>query len=330
MGKKKSAKSSQSKKGKVGGSKDELGQLKPHNVEAEEIVSSDEVKERTRTDEKLEAIEVKIVAPDQKNNNSTKDKCGDSLEASAPTSSPAKDLERDRREEEEDSSKPGPDELKDSASVNFNNNVCESMEKDVKESKVSVTPPLSLKHPLEHTWTLWWFNNKTKNWKAEEVISFSTIEDFWGAYNWVQPASKLGINSDYAVFKKGIQPDWEDPNNAKGGRWVTERTNLRDMDACWLETLFTLVGEHVQPYSNLINGAVVQKKKGKFRVDVWLKDSSEWSEMGIRFIGRHLKLKLRVSNSDVMYFRVHAPEQKRPLGRSLGKFSPNDSTLFAI
>ena len=45
--------------------------------------------------------------------------------------------------------------LKDSASVNFNNNVCESMEKDVKESKVSVTPPLSLKHPLEHTWTLW-------------------------------------------------------------------------------------------------------------------------------------------------------------------------------
>ena len=128
---------------------------------------------------------------------------------------------------------------------------------------------------------------------------------------------------------------------------MTERTNLRDMDACWLETLFTLVGEHVQPYSNLINGAVVQKKKGKFRVDVWLKvvfslgfdmnqmwcvlqDSSEWSEMGIRFIGRHLKLKLRVSNSDVMYFRVHAPEQKRPLGRSLGKFSPIDSTLFAI
>ena len=46
-----------------------------------------------------------------------------------------------------------------------------------------------------------WFSNKSKTWKAEEIISFSTIEDFWGAYNWIQPASRLGINSDYAVFK---------------------------------------------------------------------------------------------------------------------------------
>ena len=46
---------------------------------------------------------------------------------------------------------------------------------------------------------------------------------------------------------------------------------IEDMDRFWLETLFMLIGEHIQPYSNLINGAVVQKKKGKFRLAVWLK-----------------------------------------------------------
>ena len=46
-----------------------------------------------------------------------------------------------------------------------------------------------------------WFSNKSKSWEAKEVISFSTIEDFWGAYNWIQPPSQLGVNNDYAVFK---------------------------------------------------------------------------------------------------------------------------------
>lgn len=46
-----------------------------------------------------------------------------------------------------------------------------------------------------------WFSSKNKNWEAEEVLSFSTIEDFWAAINWTEPASKLGLNCDYAVFK---------------------------------------------------------------------------------------------------------------------------------
>ena len=46
-----------------------------------------------------------------------------------------------------------------------------------------------------------WFSSKNKNWEAEEVNSFATIEDFWATMNWTQPASKLGINCDYAVFK---------------------------------------------------------------------------------------------------------------------------------
>lgn len=38
------------------------------------------------------------------------------------------------------------------------------------------------KHPLEHTWTLWYLDsNRTKNWEdcLMEVGSFGTVEDFW-------------------------------------------------------------------------------------------------------------------------------------------------------
>ena len=27
-------------------------------------------------------------------------------------------------------------------------------------------------------------------------------------------------NTDYMLFKKGIRPEWEDPHNRAGGKWV--------------------------------------------------------------------------------------------------------------
>ena len=37
-------------------------------------------------------------------------------------------------------------------------------------------------------------------------------------------------------------------------------------------SLFILIGEHLHPHADLVNGAVIQKKKGgKFRLAFWLK-----------------------------------------------------------
>jgi len=324
--------------------------------EKEEKVSSEEsleVAEKLQIKLDLdEPIEITIVSPDQKNNNPTPVKSEEPKEiadeepvkelpssSSSSSSSPGRGLDRRKSDSSQEISSPterkDPFEVHYSASVNYNNNICEEKGEELKDDlEVSITfapeKEVAMKHPLQHTWTLWWFSNKSKTWKAEEIISFSTIEDFWGAYNWIQPASRLGINSDYAVFKKGIQPDWEDHNNALGGRWVIERTRTEDMDTYWLETLFMLIGEHMEPHSDLINGAVVQRKKGKFRLALWLKESASWSERGIAFIGSYLKNMLNIPDSDSLDFRVHSAEQKRPVGRPGGRLSLNTSTLFTI
>lgn len=191
------------------------------------------------------------------------------------------------------------------SSVNYNNNV------DTPEKLVP------MKHSLQHSWTLWWFSSKNKDWKAEEVISFKTIEDFWAAMNWTQPPSKLGINCDYAVFKAGTKPDWEDRNNSLGGRWIIERTKMEDIDMLWMESLFILIGEHLGPHSDQINGALIQKKRNKFKLAFWLKDSG-WER---RLIGAELRKRLNIRGSDSMEFRVHKEEQKqRQVGRQPGKY----------
>lgn len=42
-------------------------------------------------------------------------------------------------------------------------------------------PEIEVRHPLENTWTLWFYENRSKVWEdnIREVASFNTVEDFW-------------------------------------------------------------------------------------------------------------------------------------------------------
>ena len=77
--------------------------------------------------------------------------------------------------------------------------------------------------PTPPPWTLWLYtNNKAKSWdeNLQKVISFNVVEDFWAVYNHIQLASKLNAGHDYALFRAGTRPAWEDEANKVGGRWV--------------------------------------------------------------------------------------------------------------
>ena len=47
------------------------------------------------------------------------------------------------------------------------------------------------------------------------------------------------------LFKTGIAPKWEDPANAKGGKWAieTDKKGRSYLDSTWLETLLAVIGE---------------------------------------------------------------------------------------
>lgn len=58
---------------------------------------------------------------------------------------------------------------------------CQDVEKE--EDGVEELPPeLQIKHPLQNTWTLWYYeNDRNKTWEnnQREITSFDTVEDFW-------------------------------------------------------------------------------------------------------------------------------------------------------
>uniref|UniRef100_A0A182SAH8 eIF-4F 25 kDa subunit n=1 Tax=Anopheles maculatus TaxID=74869 RepID=A0A182SAH8_9DIPT len=126
----------------------------------------------------------------------------------------------------------------------------------------TIDPECLIKHPLQHTWTLWYLEaDRSKAWtdSMNEVTSFSTVEDFWSLYNHIRGPSEIKVGGDYMLFKSHIRPMWEDESNKHGGRWtLTIHKNLSDK--YWLDTVLCLIGEAFE-CSDQICGAIVNVRQ---------------------------------------------------------------------
>jgi translation initiation factor 4E len=52
----------------------------------------------------------------------------------------------------------------------------------------------------------------------KDIGSFATVEHFWNVYNHVHRPGQLDPPTDMFMFRRGVQPMWEDEANSSGGR----------------------------------------------------------------------------------------------------------------
>ena len=61
----------------------------------------------------------------------------------------------------------------------------------------------------------------------------------------------------------------------RGGRWIIDvannYNNSVDVDDAWMETLLILIGDQGKMFSQAVNGAVMNMRKGRFKICVWMK-----------------------------------------------------------
>jgi len=185
-------------------------------------------------------------------------------------------------------------------------------------------PEKVVKHPLQNSWTLWFFkNDKTRSWEENQkpIITVNTVEDFWSLYNHIEVASKLSPGSDYSLFKEGIFPDWEHKRNQNGGRWIInldKRQRAEHLDNYWLEILFFLIGEHADQHAHQVNGAVVNVRGKGDKLAVWLADASQTDSI-IR-IGKMLKERLGIDPGEKIGFNIHNEEKAKSSSMKKQKF----------
>lgn len=69
-------------------------------------------------------------------------------------------------------------------------------------------------------------------------------------YHNIYSVEEIMPNTDYMLFKKGIRPEWEDPHNRTGGKWVVTLPIEEDMEEevgqAWLKALATIISGPVE------------------------------------------------------------------------------------
>ncbi|GFY88675.1 eukaryotic translation initiation factor 4E [Actinidia rufa] len=146
-------------------------------------------------------------------------------------------------------------------------------------------------HPLEHSWTFWFDNPSAKSKQAtwgssiRPIHTFSTGEEFWSIYNNIHRPSKLAVGADFHCFKYKIEPKWEDPVCANGGKWSVSFSKGKS-DTCWLYTLLAMIGEQFD-HGDEICGAVVNVRARQEKISIWTKNAA--NETAQVSIGRQWK-----------------------------------------
>ena len=125
-------------------------------------------------------------------------------------------------------------------------------------------------------------------------------------FNNVRPSSGLALNSNFHLFRAGVEPMWEDPANVDGGKFVLtipkKDSKAGKTDEWWLYTVLGLLGESMDDAGNEICGAVVSIRKSQDRLALWLKscDKKACTQVGARW-----KTCLAVSNRTTLRYQAH-------------------------
>jgi len=168
-------------------------------------------------------------------------------------------------------------------------------------------------HPLEHSWTFWFDNPSAKSKQAawgssiRPVYTFSTAEEFWSLYNNIHRPSKLAAGADFHCFKHKIEPKWEDPVCANGGKWTVSFSRGKS-DTCWLYTLLAMIGEQFD-HGDEICGAVVNVRARQEKIALWTKDAA--NEAAQMSIGKQWKEFLDYNDSIGFIFHDDAKKLDR-------------------
>ncbi|KAF4636489.1 hypothetical protein G7Y89_g1605 [Cudoniella acicularis] len=206
----------------------------------------------------------------------------------------------------------------------------------------------NVKHPLMHKWTLWFTkppSGKGDNWNdlLKEVITFNSVEEFWGVYNNIAPTSELALKSDYHLFKEGVRPEWEDVQNKHGGKWSYQFKEKRNVpiDELWLHVMLAAIGETLEEEGDgELMGVVVNVRKGFYRIGVWTRTigksipnggdgdvaggkgrSTEKGREILMNIGRKFKEVLKLPASEAVEFSGHTDSAHSGSTRAKAKYT---------
>lgn len=128
-------------------------------------------------------------------------------------------------------------------------------------------------------WSLWSAAPSAKNssWEMRELFEIDNLATLWQHLNAMKLPSEFGNGSvELAIFRSGVQPDWELEPCSNGGRWSARLDRVQSPDSfdqAWLNLILGAVGESLIPQfdsDEVLGVAFSGKGQHNKRVSVWV------------------------------------------------------------
>jgi translation initiation factor 4E len=184
----------------------------------------------------------------------------------------------------------------------------------VTESAVSPLPDIPAPEPradgqtpLRYPWTLWYMHRspgqKITDYEAaiKPVASVETAEQFWSVYARMKRPDQVRDVSDFHLFKTGVRPVWEDPENIAGGKWMIRLK--KGLAARYWETLMWAIVAEQFDQGEEVCGAVLSVRHSEDILSLWNKTAGD-SETNLRMRDT-IKRLLELPAETMMEYKAH-------------------------
>ncbi|KAJ1733700.1 hypothetical protein LPJ61_001434 [Coemansia biformis] len=130
-------------------------------------------------------------------------------------------------------------------------------------------------HPLRFAWSFWFMHrapgHKINDYEAAmtKIATFGSVESFWVVYSHLKRADQVPTITDYHMFRAGVRPVWEDPENINGGKWMI-RVKKGLASRLWEKLAMAAVG-NVFGVDDEICGIVLSIRNSEDIISLWNK-----------------------------------------------------------
>lgn len=141
----------------------------------------------------------------------------------------------------------------------------------------------------------------------KQICSINTVEEFWLTYNFLKRPNDLPNTTDYHFFRDGIKPTWEDPGNARGGKWII-RLPKGLASRYWEEIVLAMIGgQFLGVPDGEVCGAVISIRYSEDILGIWNRTAAD----------RDITERLRDAIKKILQLPPFAPMEYKPHQNSI-------------
>lgn len=117
---------------------------------------------------------------------------------------------------------------------------------------------------------------------------FETIGDFWRLYNFFPSIDSIHDGTvrvqgypviAYSLFRDGVRPEWEDPQNIVGSEWGCRETlDKTRFHTLWFEYILGAIGEHIPHCLGIRAINKSNRTRWLHKIEVWM-DATDTSSI---------------------------------------------------